>query len=104
VFVLASSIDNIVFDRQSHPVKIVCEGNIPDVKIELNNAAQGEVLNIPSVQIGDQNPFGVDTSVKISSGECHTAHAMACLYCGFDGNNVGIDNQTWYQWQTMEVS
>ena len=104
VFVLASSIDKQVFDRRSHPVKIDCGKNVADIKIELGNAAQGEVLNIPNVKVGDQNPFGYETSVKLSSGTCLNAQTMACLYCGFDGNSVGVDNQTWYQWQSMGVN
>ena len=104
VFILTSSIDKQVFDRRSRPVKINCESNVADVKIELGNAAQGEVLNVPDVEVGDQNPFGYETSVKVSSGTCLNAQTMACLYCGFDGNSVGVDNQTWYQWQTMEVN
>ena len=104
VFVLASSIDSQIYDRRSHPIHVHCnEGNKGDVKIYLNNAAQGELLNIPNVQIGDPNPFGVDTSVRFSSGNCANPQAMACLYCGFDGHKIGVDNETWFQWQTMEV-
>ena len=105
VYVLASSDGKQLYDSTSQSVRIDCQerGMGGDVKIELGNDIQGELLNIPNVQIGDRNPFGDETSVKISSASCLDLKPMACLYCGFDGNRVGVDNQTWYQWQTMEV-
>ena len=104
VFVLASSIDSHIYDRRSHQIQVNCnEGNKGDVRIYLSNAAQAYSAHGSNLQIGNPNPFGVDTSVRFSSGTCTNPQTMACLYCGFDGQKIGVDNETWYQWKSVEV-
>ena len=103
VFVLTNSAQSQIYDTRSRSVQIDCQkmGNIGDVKIDVINGSPS--TNIPIVQVGDRNPFGINATVKVSLGSCVAPQTMACLYCGFNDNVVGVDNETWNQWQTQEV-
>ena len=103
VFVLTNSAQSRIYDTRSRSVQIDCQkmGNIGDVKIDVISGSPS--TSIPIAQVGDRNPFGINATVKVSIGSCGAPQTMACLYCGFDDNVVGVDNETWNQWQTQEV-
>ena len=100
VFVLTNADLSRIYDTRSRSVQIDCKKSedLGDVKIEIEGST-----SIPMVNVGDRNPFGVNARAKVSLGNCIAPQTMACLYCGFDGNMVGVDNETWYQWLTQEV-
>ena len=102
IFVLTGESKSMIYDTKSRQVNVDCQttANIGDVKLE---ATYGSPSIIPTVEVGDRNPFGVGSTVKVSFGNCGIPKTLACLYCGFDHNGVGVDNETWSQWQTPEV-
>ena len=59
--------------------------------------------NITTVEVGQSNPFPDGSEVIIEYGGCHVPKTMSCLYCGFDDGQVGVDEETWNTWQTIEV-
>ena len=72
-----------------------------DVKLDVTYGSS----DIPVVEVGDRNPFGATTQVKVDFGNCYWPKTAACLYCGFDEETggVGLDDETWNAISTIEV-
>ena len=105
VFVLTGESKSMIYDTKSRQVNIDCQklANIGDVKIDVTYGSY-DVRSIPTVEVGDRNPFGITSTVKVSFGNCGIPKTLACLYCGFNDNGAGVDTETWSQWQTQEVT
>ena len=96
----SSGITNI-HGTKSLQINVKCHSNENqgDIKITASYSS----TEIPVVEVGDENPFGQGSQVTVDYGNCYSPKAMACLYCGFDEGRVGVDDETWDTWQTIEV-
>ena len=75
---------------------------IRDVKLDVQYG-NGD---IPTVQVGDRNPFGDETEIEVDVGSCYMPKTLACMYCGFDMEKekmVGLDDDMWEAISTVEV-
>ena len=75
---------------------------IQDVKLDVQYG-NGD---IPTVQVGDRNPFGDETEIEVDVGSCYMPKTLACMYCGFDMEKekmVGLDDDMWEAISTVEV-
>ena len=90
-----------VYGTKSLQINVTClsNDNLEDTSL---NAVYGSE-DIPEVEVGDENPFGVESEVIVNYGSCHSPKTMACMYCGFDDGMVGVDEDSWNMWQTIEV-
>ena len=97
-----SSGETNIHGTKSMQINVNCHSNENqgDVKITTSYTSS----DIPVVEVGDENPFGQGSQVTVDYGNCHSPKAMACLYCGFDDGSVGVDDETWDTWQTIEVN
>ena len=101
VFVLTDTQQSNIYDTTSLKINVACPSST-DIGDPSLNVTYG-YNNIPTVQVGDRNPFGSDSEVMVDYGKCAMPKTMACLYCGFDDDKVGVDDATWALWQTKEV-
>ena len=101
LFVLTDSQKSTIYDTTSLQIIVACPSS-RDVGY-VNLSVTYGYSNIPTVQVGDRNPFGSDSAVRVDYVNCARPKSMACLYCGFDDDKVGVDDNTWARWQTKEV-
>ena len=71
-----------------------------DVKLDVKYGSS----EAPVVQVGDENPFGTDSEINVDVGSCYLPKTMACMYCGFEDGNVGLDEDMWDAISTIEVN
>ena len=83
-------------------INVECHSNENQGDIKITTSYTS--TEIPVVEVGDENPFGQGSQVTVDYGRCLWPKAMACLYCGFDEGRVGVDDETWDTWQTIEVN
>ena len=90
-----------IHGTKSIQINITCPStdNLDDTSIQ----AIYESEEIPDVEVGDTNPFGLGSNVIMNYGSCHSPKTMACMYCGFEDGIVGVDDDSWNLWQTIEV-
>ena len=90
-----------IHGTKSIQINITCPSNdnLEDTSIQ----AIYESEEIPDVEVGDTNPFGLGSNVIMNYGSCHSPKTMACMYCGFEDGIVGVDDDSWNLWQTIEV-
>ena len=103
IFVLKddSGSEEILYGTKSVQLNITCPSNenMEDVRLLVNYSS----TDIPTVEVGDRNPFGAGSEVIVDFGGCLMPKTFGCLYCGFDEGQVGVDDETWDTWQTVEV-
>ena len=90
-----------IHGRKSIQINITCasNANLQDTSIQAIYGSD----DIPNVEVGDTNPFGAESSVMVNYGSCHSPKSFACMYCGFEDGQVGVDDDSWNMWQTIEV-
>ena len=91
-----------IHGTKSIQINITCPSNdnLDDTSIH----AIYESEEIPDVEVGDINPFGPGSHVIMNYGNCYSPKTMACMYCGFEDGIVGVDDDSWNLWQTIEVN
>ena len=108
IFVVVDDSGNQVYGTKSLQVKIESHSNasMGDVKLNVTYGSEqvnGTTSEVPLVEVGDLNPFGIGSNVTIDYGSCYSPKTIACLYCGFDDGDVGVDEDTWNTWQSVQV-
>ena len=96
-----SSREPNIHATKSMQINVKCHSNENQGDVRITTSYTS--TEIPVVEVGDENPFGQGSQVTVDYGNCHAPKAMACLYCGFDEGRVGVDDETWDTWQTVEV-
>ena len=96
-----SSRESNIHATTSMQINVKCHSNENQGDIKITTSYTS--TEIPVVEVGDENPFGQGSQVIVDYGSCRWPKAMACLYCGFDEGRVGVDDETWDTWQTVEV-
>ena len=91
-----------IYGTKSVQINITCPSNdnLDDTSIQAIYGSE----EIPDVNVGDTNPFGNETDIIVSYGSCKSPKTMACMYCGFEDGLVGVDDDSWNLWQTIEVN
>ena len=97
-----SSRESNIHATKSMQINVKCHSNENQGDIKITTSYTS--TEIPVVEVGDENPFGQGSQVTVDYGSCHWPKAMSCLYCGFDEGRVGVDDETWDTWQTIEVN